>query len=73
LSDNFWYKFLINKNSATPSCSKKATKKKTKKSDTITIPDDLFKNGVHDFLVAETAKTHAIINRMSLGDFDRNA
>jgi putative transposase len=73
LSDNFWYKFLINKNSATPSCSKKATKKKTKKSDTITIPDDLFKNGVHDFLVAETAKTHAIINQMSLGDFDRNA
>ena len=73
LSDNFWYKFLIDKNSATPSGSKKATKKKPKKSDTVIIPDDLFKNGVHEFLIGETAKTRAIINEMSLGNFDRNA
>lgn len=72
LSDNFWYEILKSKNATTDSCSGKKGKKKAKKTDSVSIPDDLFKNGVVAFLQAETAKTRAIIQRKHLENLNEN-
>lgn len=64
LTNNFWYNIL--KNATTYSCSGKKGKKNAKKLDSVTIPDDLFKNGIVAFLEAEMTKTRAIIKSLIL-------
>lgn len=71
LVDNFWYQIL--KNATTSSCSEKKGKKKAKKKDVVSIPDDLFKNGVSAFLIAETVKTRAIIKQKYLENLNKTA
>lgn len=73
LSDNFWYEILKSKNATTSSCSGNKGKKKASKTDSVSIPDDLFKNGVVAFLQAETAKTRAIIKKKHLENLNENS
>ncbi len=55
------------------SCSEKKGKKKAKKKDVVSIPDDLFKNGVSAFLIAETVKIRAIIKQKYLENLNKTA